>query len=98
VWCDNHVVHVPERGVLGQRLRLEDVESGPSEFAVPERVDERVLVDDAAAGLGAQVSSVVQLVLALVLIYLALSLVRIGYGNISNVRGGREPAAEPGDD
>ncbi len=56
------------------------------------------LIQGGAAGLGAQLSLVVQTVLAFVLIYIALSLVRIGYGNISRVRGGREPAAEPSDD
>ncbi|MCD2199169.1 carbon starvation protein A [Halobacterium sp. KA-4] len=56
------------------------------------------LIQGGAAGLGGQVSAAVQMVLALVLIYLALSLVRIGYGNISSARSGREPAAEPSDD
>ncbi|CDK40089.1 Carbon starvation protein A [Halorubrum sp. DM2] len=50
------------------------------------------------AGLSGQISAVVQMALAFVLIYLALSLVRIGYGNITSVRGGSEPAVEPSDD
>ncbi|MGB9963370.1 carbon starvation protein A [Halobacterium sp. CBA1126] len=56
------------------------------------------LIQGGAAGLGSQVSMAVRIVLAVVLVYLALSLVRIGYGNISRVRGGSEPAAEPSDD
>ncbi len=56
------------------------------------------LLQGGAANLGAQVSLVVQTVLAFVLIYLGLSLVRIGYGNISGSGSGREPAARPGDD
>ncbi|MDH5021039.1 carbon starvation CstA family protein [Halobacterium rubrum] len=56
------------------------------------------LIEGGVTALGGQISAVVQMALAFVLIYLALSLVRIGYGNISSVRSGREPAAEPGDD
>ncbi len=51
-----------------------------------------------AATLGAQISSAAQMVLGLVLIGLALSLVKIGLGNLRSVRGGETPAAEPGDD
>ncbi|AQL44401.1 carbon starvation protein A [Halorientalis sp. IM1011] len=56
------------------------------------------LVQGGATGLGGQISSVVQMVLALVLVYLALSLVRIGYRNISEVRRTGGAAPEPGDD
>ncbi|CQH53723.1 carbon starvation protein CstA [Halobacterium hubeiense] len=56
------------------------------------------LIQGTAGGIGGQISMAVRIVLAVVLVYLALSLVRIGYGNISDVRGGREPAAEPSDD
>jgi len=56
------------------------------------------LLQGGATGLGGQVSAAVQMVLAVVLIYLALSLVRIGYSNISSARSGRGPAAEPSDD
>ncbi|MWV63514.1 carbon starvation protein A [Halorubrum sp. JWXQ-INN 858] len=56
------------------------------------------LIQGEAATLGAQLSSAAQMVLALVLIVLALSLVRIGYGNLKSVKGGSRPAAEPGDD
>ena len=56
------------------------------------------LIQGGAEGIGAQASASVRVLLALLLIYLALSLVRIGYGNISGSRSGREPAAEPGDD
>ncbi len=56
------------------------------------------LIQGEAATLGAQLSSAAQMVLALVLIALALSLVRIGYGNLKSVKGGSRPAAEPGDD
>ena len=51
-----------------------------------------------AGGLSSQISAAVQMGLAFVLIYLGLSLVRIGYGNITSVRGGKEPAVEPSDD
>ena len=50
------------------------------------------------AGLSGQISAVVQMGLAFVLIYLALSLVRIGYDNITTVRDGSGAAAEPSDD
>ncbi|OYR53490.1 carbon starvation CstA family protein [Halorubrum halodurans] len=56
------------------------------------------LIQGGAGTIGAQISSVVQIVLALVLIGLALSLVRLGYGNLKSVRGGSRPTAEPGDD
>ncbi|MFC5134402.1 MULTISPECIES: carbon starvation protein A [Haloferacaceae] len=56
------------------------------------------LIQGGADTLSAQISSSAQIVLALVLIGLALSLVRIGYGNLKTVRGGSRPAAEPGDD
>ena len=57
------------------------------------------LIGGGADTLGAQISSVTQMILALVLIGLALSLVKIGLGNIRSVRGGGEtPAAEPSDD
>jgi len=46
----------------------------------------------------AQISSATQLVLGLVLIGLALSLVRLGLGNLRSVRGSDAPAAEPSDD
>jgi len=51
-----------------------------------------------AATLGAQISSAAQMILGLVLIGLALSLVKIGLGNLRSVRGSETPAAEPGDD
>lgn len=56
------------------------------------------LIQGGADTLSAQISSSAQIILALVLIGLALSLVRIGYGNLKTVRGGSRPAAEPGDD
>jgi carbon starvation protein len=56
------------------------------------------LIQGGVTSLSGQISAVVQMGLAFVLIYLALSLVRIGYGNITSVRGGSEPAAEPSDD
>jgi carbon starvation protein len=56
------------------------------------------LIQGGVTSLSGQISAVVQMGLAFVLIYLALSLVRIGYGNITSVRGGGEPAAEPSDD
>ncbi|SFR30243.1 MULTISPECIES: carbon starvation CstA family protein [Halorubrum] len=56
------------------------------------------LIQGGVTGLGGQISAVVQMGLAFVLIYLALSLVWIGYGNITSVRSGGEPAAEPSDD
>ena len=51
-----------------------------------------------AATLGAQLSSAAQMTLGLVLIVLALSLVKIGVGNLRTVRDEGPPAAEPGDD
>ncbi len=56
------------------------------------------LIQGGASGLGAQISASVRVVLALVLMYLALSLVKIGYENISTVRGGRGASPEPSDD
>ena len=57
------------------------------------------LILGGASGTAAIISSVVQIVLALVLIGLALSLVRQGYDNIQSVREGTSGiAAEPGDD
>jgi len=56
------------------------------------------LIMGGASGLGSQISASVRIVLALVLMYLALSLVKIGYENISNVRGSSGAAAEPSDD
>ncbi|KPN31364.1 carbon starvation protein A [Halolamina pelagica] len=56
------------------------------------------LIMGGASGLGAQVSASVRVLLALVLMYLALSLVKIGYDNISNVRGGSGATPEPSDD
>ena len=56
------------------------------------------LIQGDAAGVGAQISAVVQIALALVLVFLALSLVRIGYDNLTSVRGEPGPTAEPSDD
>jgi len=56
------------------------------------------LLQGGVSGVGSQLSMVVRVVLAGVLVYLALSLVRIGYGNITSARSGREPAADPSDD
>jgi carbon starvation protein len=56
------------------------------------------LIMGGATGLGAQISVMVRVVLALVLMYLAISLVRLGYENISTVRGGRGASPEPSDD
>ncbi|WP_423996029.1 carbon starvation CstA family protein [Halorubrum trapanicum] len=56
------------------------------------------LVQGGVTGIGGQISMVVRILLAAVLVYLALSLVRIGYSNITSVRGGDRPAAEPSDD
>ncbi|SMO32948.1 carbon starvation CstA family protein [Halorubrum cibi] len=56
------------------------------------------IIQGGAGTIGAQVSSGVQMILAFVLIGLALSLVRLGYGNLKSVRGGSRSAAEPGDD
>ncbi|WP_138007613.1 carbon starvation CstA family protein [Halalkalirubrum salinum] len=49
-----------------------------------------------ATGTVAIASSIVQIVLASTLIYLALSLVRLGYSNIRKVRGGRGAVATDG--
>ncbi|PAU83738.1 carbon starvation protein A [Halorubrum salipaludis] len=56
------------------------------------------LIQGGVTGIGNQISMVVRIALAVVLVYLALSLVRIGYGNITSVRDGDRPAAEPSDD
>ncbi|WP_096389204.1 carbon starvation CstA family protein [Halopenitus persicus] len=56
------------------------------------------LVQGGAEGIGSMLSAGVQIVLGLVLIFLALSLVRIGYANISDARRGRGPDVQPGDD
>ncbi|GAB7009788.1 carbon starvation protein A [Halorubrum trueperi] len=56
------------------------------------------LIGGGAGTLGAQLSSGAQMILALVLIGLALSLVKIGIGNLRSVRSGDAPAAEPSDD
>ncbi|EMA20902.1 carbon starvation CstA family protein [Haloarcula argentinensis] len=57
------------------------------------------LIQGGAESTAAIASSVVQIVLALVLIGLALALVKKGYDNISTVRDrGRAGAVEPGDD
>ncbi|ELZ38470.1 carbon starvation CstA family protein [Halorubrum tebenquichense] len=56
------------------------------------------LIQGGVTGIGNQISMVVRIALAVVLVYLALSLVRIGYDNITSVRGGDRPAAEPSDD
>jgi carbon starvation protein len=57
------------------------------------------LIMGGAEGFSAIASSVVQMVLALVLIYIALSLVKIGYENIQSVRGGAtETVTSPSDD
>jgi carbon starvation protein len=57
------------------------------------------LIQGGAEGTASIISSGVQMVLAIVLIGLALSLVRTGYDNIRSARRGAGPAApEPGDD
>ena len=56
------------------------------------------LLQGGAETVSAQISSATQLVLGLVLIGLALSLVRLGLGNLRSVRGSDAPAAEPSDD
>jgi carbon starvation protein len=56
------------------------------------------LIQGGASGLGAQVSASIRVLLAVVLIYLALSLVRLGYQNIGRVRQRGGAAAEPSDD
>ena len=56
------------------------------------------LLQGGAETLSAQISSATQLVLGLVLIGLALSLVRLGLGNLRSVRSSDTPAAEPSDD
>jgi len=56
------------------------------------------LVQGGVTGLGGQISAVVQMVLAFVLIYLALSLVWMGYENITTIREPGGSAPEPSDD
>jgi len=56
------------------------------------------LVQGGAETVSAQISSATQLVLGLVLIGLALSLVRLGLGNLRSVRGSDSPTVEPSDD
>jgi len=56
------------------------------------------LIGGDAATLGAQLSSAAQMILAIVLIVLALSLVKIGIGNLRSVRSDDAPAVEPSDD
>jgi len=56
------------------------------------------LLQGGAETVSAQISSATQLVLGLVLIGLALSLVRLGLGNLRSVRGSDTPTAEPSDD
>jgi carbon starvation protein len=53
---------------------------------------------EAGATLGNQLSVGLQIAIGLVLIYLALSLVRIGYGNIKRARGSRSAVATDGGD
>jgi carbon starvation protein len=55
------------------------------------------IIQGGAEGLGSMISSGVQIVLGLVLIFLALSLVRIGYANITSARKGGT-SVQPGDD
>jgi len=66
-------------------------------IAIYNNLYQNLILGDAAT-LGAQLSSVTQMLLAIVLIVLALSLMRIGYGNLKPVRSRETPAAEPGDD
>src|SRR5262245_37578363 len=47
---DDHVGHVPERAVGWQRLFLEHVEAGACYAFGRERLEQRVLIDHAAAG------------------------------------------------
>ncbi|WP_144927499.1 carbon starvation CstA family protein [Halorubrum salsamenti] len=70
---------------------------GLSWVALWDNLYQKLILGNVTA-LAGQISAVVQMALAFVLIYLALSLVRIGYDNITTVRGGSEPAAEPSDD
>jgi len=56
------------------------------------------LILGGAETLGAQLASFGQMTLGIVLIVLALSLMKIGLGNLQSVRSGKEPAAEPSDD
>ena len=70
---------------------------GLSWVALWDNLYQKLILGNVTA-LAGQISAVVQMGLAFVLIYLALSLVRIGYGNITSVRGGSGAAAEPSDD
>jgi carbon starvation protein len=56
------------------------------------------ILQGGAGSTAAMISSAVQAVLALVLIYLALSLVRIGYSNIQDVRNRGGTVSTPSDD
>ncbi|MFP9192968.1 carbon starvation CstA family protein [Natronosalvus vescus] len=56
------------------------------------------LIEGGAETTEAFISSIVQMGIGLVLITLALALVRLGYQNIRDVRGGPETPAAPGDD
>ncbi|TKX52813.1 carbon starvation protein A, partial [Halorubrum sp. SP9] len=59
---------------------------GLSWVALWDNLYQKLILGNVTA-LSGQISAVVQMGLAFVLIYLALSLVRIGYGNITSVRG-----------
>ncbi|MDZ5810658.1 carbon starvation CstA family protein [Halorubrum sp. AD140] len=56
------------------------------------------LIQGGAEALIPQLSSAAQMILGIALIYLALSLVRIGVGNLRSARRGEAPAVEPSDD
>ena len=58
----------------------------------------QMLILGGAATLGDQISIVARVLIAFVLVWLALSLVKIGIGNLRSVRGDSAPAAEPSDD
>ncbi len=49
MWSDQDLVAVPERGLFRERFGFEDVEGGPREVAVIQRIDEGGLVEDTAA-------------------------------------------------
>ncbi len=46
----HHVLHVPQRGILGQGFRVGDVEGGAGELMGLQGVQQRGLVDDGATG------------------------------------------------
>ncbi len=50
VWRQNHVVAGEQRMILRRRLAREDVDRRPADLACLQRLGERVLVDDFAAG------------------------------------------------